>query len=230
MDKRGLTWGMIDNPPDPSWDLLGKIEAMNYKEAPWSTAYPALAAILDNGWEDAKSPRGNTLHRNIGWQNNSWTTGDGLSYLSSANNITNQNPLFVDEASLNLALQDNSPAYTIPGFVRIPFELIGNLDHVQATRPNPHVGRIGVPLTARFYWAPSAQGRSRDIYLGTDYDAVFHATTASPEFQGNTTETSFGPDTLGAGQTYYWRIDEYDPEGNLLGQGAVWSFTTQSSS
>jgi hypothetical protein len=32
---------------------------------------------------------------------------------------------FVDEQALNLALKDDSPAYSLPGFQRIPFESIG---------------------------------------------------------------------------------------------------------
>jgi hypothetical protein len=49
-----------------------------------------------------------------------------LGYISISNNISNQNPLFVDEANRNLKLQPNSPAYlNIPGFQDTKFELIG---------------------------------------------------------------------------------------------------------
>ena len=40
-------------------------------------------------------------------------------------NLVEQDPLFVDEKSLDLRLQPNSPAYSIPGWETIPFERIG---------------------------------------------------------------------------------------------------------
>ena len=46
-------------------------------------------------------------------------------YAAVEDNIEDQDPLFVDEKNLNLALRDDSPAYDIPGFQRIPFEKIG---------------------------------------------------------------------------------------------------------
>ncbi len=46
-------------------------------------------------------------------------------YKEKPNNIKNSNPLFVDEANLNLALRPDSPAFAIPGFQPIPFGQIG---------------------------------------------------------------------------------------------------------
>jgi hypothetical protein len=40
-------------------------------------------------------------------------------------NLTNSNPLFVNEADLDLRLRPESPAFNLPGFQSIPFEDIG---------------------------------------------------------------------------------------------------------
>ncbi len=48
-DARGTKWHQHwNNPNDPSWHLEGKAEAMKYKQPPWSTRYPKLAATMDN--------------------------------------------------------------------------------------------------------------------------------------------------------------------------------------
>ncbi|MBK9990341.1 MAG: hypothetical protein IPP19_06320 [Verrucomicrobia bacterium] len=46
-------------------------------------------------------------------------------YAEVADNVADQDPLFVDEAAGNLNLKANSPALAIPGFTAIPFDQIG---------------------------------------------------------------------------------------------------------
>ena len=129
-DRRGKVW--IDK--DESWKLLDKIQRYNYTEPPWSTRYPRLAHILDHGYERAKEPEGCIIRLNIGWQNKRWLEESslgapgGFRFYTIERNIEDQDPHFVDEASLNLALQDDSAAYTLRGFQRIPFEQIGPRD------------------------------------------------------------------------------------------------------
>jgi len=126
-DRRGKVW--IDK--DESWKLLAKIERYNYTQPPWSTRYPKLAHILDNGYEQAKEPEGCVIARNLGWQNKRWLEKNslggsgGFDFYTFTDNIEDQDPRFVDEKSLNLALKDDSPAYSLPGFQRIPFSDIG---------------------------------------------------------------------------------------------------------
>ena len=228
----GLVW--INEIPGNSFNLLEKIEAVNYTQPPWSTAYPALASILDEGYDQAKEPKGNIIRRNIGWLNGQflyeYCNGGcgGFGFYTIENNIT-QDPLFVDEATLNLALRDDSPAYTIPGFVRIPFESIGLLSTTKATRPNPSSGKTNVSTSANLYWAPAYKATQRDVYLGVNLSDVTNATPQSPMgvYKGRQSNTDFDPVTsLSPSTTYYWRIDEIDSEGNLLGNGDIWSFTT----
>ncbi len=129
-DRRARAW--LDK--DDSWKLLDKIKRYNYTQPPWSQRYPRLAHILDNGYDQAKEPEGCMISRNIGWKNKRWLEKNGLGgqggfdFYTFGDNIEDQDPHFVDEANLNLALRDDSPAYSIPGFQRIPFEKIGPYD------------------------------------------------------------------------------------------------------
>ncbi|MCH5375145.1 MAG: right-handed parallel beta-helix repeat-containing protein, partial [Planctomycetes bacterium] len=126
-DRRGKAW--MDK--DASWKLLDKIKRYHYTQPPWSERYPRLAHILDNGYDQAKEPEGCIIARNIGWKNKRWLEKNclgacgGFDFYTFQDNIEDQDPRFVDEANLNLALRDDSPAYSIPGFKRIPFEKIG---------------------------------------------------------------------------------------------------------
>ncbi len=127
-DRRGTVWVDKDQ---QSWNLLDKIKRYNYTQPPWSERYPRLAHILDNGYDRAKEPEGCVIARNIGWQNDRWLEKNslggsgGFDFYTFTDNIEDQDPHFVDEAHLNLALRDDSPAYTIPGFKPIPFAQIG---------------------------------------------------------------------------------------------------------
>jgi hypothetical protein len=137
--RRGVDPGVgINCVPGSAFNLLEPLQGFNYQNPPWSDAYPRLVPIPNNctlpEFEPFKNPEGCELVRNIGFQNGGFMKeglagGPGaFSYYTIADNIENQDPLFVDENNLNLALQDNSPAYTIPGFQEIPFAKIGPLD------------------------------------------------------------------------------------------------------
>jgi autotransporter-associated beta strand protein len=120
----------INNTPGNSWNLLEKIIAVNYQSPPWSTAYPALAAIPNNYTQlgPYKYPQGVVLSRNVSWQNTTYiySSGSATSYYAEvANNLNGQDPLFVNEAALDLTLRADSAALAIPGFQPIPFKHIG---------------------------------------------------------------------------------------------------------
>jgi hypothetical protein len=128
-DRRGVV--KVNDISGDSWNLLEKINKYNYTQPPWSTAYPLLAAIMDEGYEQAKEPKGNVIARNIGWQNDEWldegTWGGagGFGFYTIESNIEDADPKFVDESSLNLELLSISPAFLLPGFEAIPFTQIG---------------------------------------------------------------------------------------------------------
>ncbi len=143
-DARGPTNITTNN--GSSWNLLQKIQNMNYQQPPWSNAYPSLAAIPDNYSliGPYEYPGGTVFSENIGWNNATVYQEDDNSfsyYAQMTNNLTDSNPLFVDEAGGDLTLESNSPAFTIPGFGAIPFLAMG----------------IGLPVIANVQpvWAPS---------------------------------------------------------------------------
>ncbi len=122
-DTRGLTWDMRG-----TWDNL---QALPYRGTIWSNAFPQLYAMPTN-WTTVTNgawlaPRGTVFSRNLGYSNAVWTSGSSaIAYFAEvANNLTNSNPLFADEARLDLALRPASPAFTIPSFKDVPFHQIG---------------------------------------------------------------------------------------------------------
>ncbi|MHC4648490.1 MAG: hypothetical protein ACYTBJ_23780, partial [Planctomycetota bacterium] len=66
-----------------------------------------------------------------------------------------------------------------------------------------------------------------DVYLGTDFNDVNDATTASAVYKGRQTETTFDPTPdLTFGTVYYWRVDQVnDVEAQSPWKGYTWSFT-----
>ena len=133
----------ISNVAGDSWNLLQKLEAVSYQQAPWSTSFPSCAAIPDDyatvtatgsHWLE---PEGCTFVDNLGFQYGTWTNASAATlaaYASVTGNLQNQDPLFVDEASLlmesavsktPLALAPGSPVVALQGAVPTPFGSIG---------------------------------------------------------------------------------------------------------
>ena len=137
-DSRCIDWlsnGTPNHTPGDSWDLLGKLESMNYQQPPWSTAYPACAAIPDDwntiiapdaGW---LAPQGSVFSDNVGDGSGTWFAASGSdvvpAYAEIANDLPDAGALFVDEDAGNLNLNPNSGAFALPGFTNIPFDSIG---------------------------------------------------------------------------------------------------------
>lgn len=97
----------------------------------------------------------------------------------------------------------------------------------KATNPRPVSSQTDFyPYHADLIWDRGASATSHDVYLGTDYEAVDNATTASNEFKGNQTATYYDISGLDLYTTYYWRIDEVDASSTY--KGDVWNFTTAS--
>ncbi|CAG0927105.1 hypothetical protein TFLX_00353 [Thermoflexales bacterium] len=130
-----------------NWNLLGRInlvyencsganlQHIDYQHGIWATYYPTLAAI-PNDWNQVNNthwlePEGSTFTCNIAWEINSmyslgtWGGSDPLAWYARSDNNLEADPLFVDEAHLDLTLRPNSPAYTLACFQAIPFSSIG---------------------------------------------------------------------------------------------------------
>jgi hypothetical protein len=135
-DDRGRT--RITNTPGDSWNLLARLalDGIRYQAPPWSTAFPACAAI-PNSWESIvqglwRNPENCEFTGNAGWANTTWTaesnpSGTGVFgvYATMANNTPSQAPLFDDAASLDRALRPAELRAAVPGFAAIPFAAIG---------------------------------------------------------------------------------------------------------
>lgn len=60
-DSRGMTWKQWNQSGD-GWNLEERAEKMDYKNPPWSTRYPRLAATMNNA---PREPLGNVLKNNL---------------------------------------------------------------------------------------------------------------------------------------------------------------------
>ncbi|HIJ53859.1 MAG TPA: right-handed parallel beta-helix repeat-containing protein [Planctomycetes bacterium] len=134
IDGRGLS-------KSPVWHnmvyktMKERLERMNWKQPPYSTRYPELADLQKYYARDDGLPPGNILvARNIcvgeKWLTIRW--GATKDMVTVRDNLVCQEaslsgegaPHFVDAASGDFRLKDDSPAFEL-GFKRIPFEQIG---------------------------------------------------------------------------------------------------------
>ena len=102
------------------------LDEMKPDRPPYSTRYPELAQ-LEKYYADDKGvpPEGNRILRNVvvgKWLELRWRVDPKI--VEVRDNLTDQDPLFVDASRMNFQLRDDSPAYKL-GFKRIPFEKIG---------------------------------------------------------------------------------------------------------
>ena len=91
---------------------------------------------------------------------------------------------------------------------------------INAYDPSPSDGAQYVDTGVTLAWTPGFGAKLHTVYLGDSFEDVNNATGGAPM-----ADTTFAPDTLELGKTYYWRVDESDPP-NPPVRGNVWSFTT----
>ncbi|KPK37614.1 MAG: hypothetical protein AMJ65_14195, partial [Phycisphaerae bacterium SG8_4] len=87
-----------------------------------------------------------------------------------------------------------------------------------AWTPNPPDGALFVDADADLSWSPGWGAKLHTVYFGDDFDEVNNATGGAAQ-----ATTTFALDTLEAGKSYYWRVDEFDVV--TTHKGDVWSFT-----
>jgi hypothetical protein len=117
VDARMMGWAAASVPI-----MKQRLEDVPYKEEPWRSRYPQLLTYLDGNYAE---PRGNVVARNICW-GGKWDEIEakakpGVRFID---NLTDQDPRFVDAEHLNFQLREDSPAWKL-GFQRIPLEKIG---------------------------------------------------------------------------------------------------------
>jgi len=97
--------------------------------------------------------------------------------------------------------------------------------------PYPASGASDIPrdVVLNWSWFAGDGTHTYDVYLGAAFADVNDAGVGSPFLvsQGQT-DTTYQPDRLEFGQTYYWRVDEINaaPD-NTVFKGKVWDFTVE---
>jgi hypothetical protein len=117
VDARGLGWAA-----DEYDTLLQRLEAMPYKQPPWSTRFPQLVNILS---DDSMAPKGNVIARNI-CVGGRWGDFEDKAkpLVTFRDNLLDTDPHFVDAAHGDYRLRPDSPAFKL-GFQPLPLEKIG---------------------------------------------------------------------------------------------------------
>ncbi|UCF16816.1 MAG: discoidin domain-containing protein, partial [Phycisphaerales bacterium] len=80
-------------------------------------------------------------------------------------------------------------------------------------------------------WMPGEFADQHDVFFGTNFNDVNEATTIvdpAGVYRGRQSESTYVPDRLDLGQTYYWRVDEVNaaPDYTVF-PGNVWQFTAE---
>ena len=99
----------------------------------------------------------------------------------------------------------------------------------QASKPVPldadeHVDGDGGNVTLQ--WTSPEGTVLHHVYFGTDSVKVENAGQSDPEYKGSQTDTSYPVNNVYSMDSYFWRIDEVDPEGIVM-KGNVWNFRTR---
>jgi hypothetical protein len=99
----------------------------------------------------------------------------------------------------------------------------GEIKQYAPTDPIPADGAVDIPLASGLVlqWTPGDDAEFHDVYFASEWEDL-----DLPVAQDLTALTYMHEHELGSNHTYYWRVDERDEQGNLLAQGAVWTFTT----
>ena len=88
--------------------------------------------------------------------------------------------------------------------------------------PNPENGNTNVDIDRTLTWTggdPDSDPVTYDVYFG-------NTKSSFPKLISNQSVTTFNPEELQVGMTYYWKIVAWDDKGAST-EGDDWSFTTQ---
>jgi hypothetical protein len=135
-----------------------------------------------------------------------------------------------DNYSYNGAM-DDFRIYDYPLSAKEIGTVIKGGDPALAWLPSPYDGQQDVLRETAVSWKSGDYATHHDVYLGTDFDDVNTATTASSGIYASrqpVEDVNYQPAAaLELGTTYYWRIDEVNEanEPDDVWKGNVWRFT-----
>jgi hypothetical protein len=90
--------------------------------------------------------------------------------------------------------------------------------------PQPAADANDVAVDAVLSWRAGREAASHEVYLDSDQQAVIDGTAAVETMM----QSSFAPDDLAFGNTFYWKVIEVnEAEAISAWEGPVWSFTVQ---
>lgn len=117
VDARATHWAAESVPT-----LLERLEAVPYREEPWASRFPQL---LTYAADNPAAPRANYVARNVSW-GGTWKNVErsARSGVEFVDNLTGQDPEFIDQQADDYRFRPGSPAKTL-GVREIPFERIG---------------------------------------------------------------------------------------------------------
>jgi len=91
--------------------------------------------------------------------------------------------------------------------------------------PSPTNGQALVTLAPTLYWTQGADAIASVVYFGTSSTAPTYKTVINHTLGQLRYNWPVTPTPLAYNTTYYWRIDQREPNSAIL-KGDVWSFTT----
>lgn len=95
-------------------------------------------------------------------------------------------------------------------------------DFTKARSPNPENGATDVSMPL-LRWTPGDKALFHNVYLGTGAALDANQLVSSKGL----TPLYFSPTPFEPGKTYFWRVDEVEPDGVTVHPGDVWTFTVQ---
>jgi predicted outer membrane repeat protein len=99
----------------------------------------------------------------------------------------------------------------------------------KASNPIPADGVVNVSPDLGLRWTTGAGAVAHDVYLGTTIAQVAEGSRENRSgtlvSMGQSGTTYVPPVNFAYGQSYYWRVDEIDGQGNIT-RGDVWKFAT----
>jgi hypothetical protein len=101
---------------------------------------------------------------------------------------------------------------TEPSQTDAPIPVASPPDAPALILPPPAAPRVQVPVVLA--WSPAARATAYDVFLGTSFDSVAQATTASPAYLGRQSVTSLTTSAPPYRTTCFWRVD-------AIGEGGV---------
>ncbi|MBI9019159.1 MAG: exo-alpha-sialidase [Phycisphaerae bacterium] len=88
----------------------------------------------------------------------------------------------------------------------------------KAAAPSPTNQAVAIYTRTELSWTGDSSIASYKLYIGTNQNDL--------QFKETLTETSYSGKELQGTTTYYWRVDSYDADQQLIATGDIWSFTT----